>query len=71
MADRPDSPLLGPVSVATVVFDAVVKPDEARLMAEARAHRALAIGGAAMVRGQVNLITGFFAQPRFCAGADD
>lgn len=64
MPDRPDTPLLGPVAAATVVCDAVSKPDETRLMAEARANGALAIGGATMVRGQVNLIADPFAQAR-------
>lgn len=61
MADCPQSPLLRPVNATTIVFDVVAKPDETLLMADARARGALAIGGAAMIRGQVNLIADFFA----------
>lgn len=62
MAGCPQSPLLRPVTAGTTVFDVVAKPDETLLMAQARAAGALAIGGAAMIRGQVNLIADFFAQ---------
>lgn len=62
MADCPQSPLLCPAGAGSTVFDVVTKPDETQMMAAARANGALAIGGAAMVRGQVDLIADFFAQ---------
>ena len=59
MADRPDSPLSGPIERKAVVFDAVAKPAETRLMADARAAGAHVVGGEAMIRGQSGLILEF------------
>lgn len=65
MADRPESPLLHPVTGSTVVFDVVAKPAVTMLIASALANGAVAIGGAEMIRGQVDLIADFFAQTSF------
>ncbi|QEE43243.1 shikimate dehydrogenase (plasmid) [Rhizobium sp. WL3] len=64
MADCPESPLLRPVTASTTVFDVVAKPNETLLMASALANGAMAIGGAEMIRGQVNMIADFFAQAK-------
>lgn len=62
MVDDPRTPLIGPVTPGTVVFDAVATPTTTRLMADAVALGATVVGGAEMILGQTNLIVDFMLQ---------